>query len=418
MKRRKGQLLVGAILLMAVLAIILPIMVMYVQNEAKWSVKQGQNTNAFQLAEGALDRGYQKVMESTQTWRAVLAGQVLPGMNFDISYTDLSGGTYAVSVTSGPGEQEVTIIGVGRDKMNKEVRALKGVYVNSMMDDVSIAAAKGVTMNGNNIEVEWGAVSSPQAINILTKTHPSYWSAAGIDLDTNGTAHPNDDANNWWWHSYYTELPPMPSVDFAAYKSSAIDSGNDPCGNAYYQPGNWSTNCNSSTGKTYYIEGNWTGFKSAIVGNIIVMGNFTFSNGAQPTLGSYTATVPPTAWKQYCNDWAYYRTEYDPALPIATPACFGDIDNGYRPTGLTKSINPAIHGFMYVGGNLTLPNGGGSSDLLHGAIIVNGNADINSNSHCKVYYDASVASNILTTNIYLVRQSWQDTTTPWPATLP
>ena len=419
MKKREGQLLMGAIILVAVLAIILPVLVMYVQNETKWSVKQGQNTNAFQLAEGALERGYQKVIESTQTWAAVQTGQALTGMSLNSSFTDLAGGSYAISVTSGPNLGEVTIIGVGRDKMNKETRALKAVYANSLMSDVSIAAAKGVTMNGNNIEVEWGAISSPRAISILTKSHPSYWSAAGIDKDIDGPGGNNCDSPNcWWWHSYYTALPPMPAISFSDYKSSAIAAGNDPCGHAYYQPGNWSTNCDSLNGKTYYIEGNWTEFKSAIKGNIIVMGNFTFKNGnSQNTGGSYNATVPPEAWKQYCNDWSYYRTNFDPTLPVATPACFGNIDTSYRPS-LVKSVNPAIHGFVYVGGDLTLPNGGGSDDLLHGAIVVNGNADINSNSHCKVYYDPDIAAAIITTNVNLVRQSWQDTTTSWPATLP
>ena len=67
MKNRKAQVLLGVIVLLVVLAILIPTMVKYVQHEAKWSVKQGQNTNAFQLAEAAVDRGYQKIAESTAT---------------------------------------------------------------------------------------------------------------------------------------------------------------------------------------------------------------------------------------------------------------------------------------------------------------------------------------------------------------
>ncbi|OGS12691.1 MAG: hypothetical protein A2234_03045 [Elusimicrobia bacterium RIFOXYA2_FULL_58_8] len=420
MRKRHGQLLVGAILLVAVLAIIIPVMVMYVQNEAKWSVKQGQNTNAFQLAEGAVDRGYQKVIESTQTWKQIQDGQAIPCMSFNCSFTDLSGGTYAVSVTSGPNSGEVTIVGVGRDKMNKEVRALRAVYANQILNNISIQADNGVSMNGNNIQVEWGAVSSPKTISILSKTYPSYWSAASIDKDTNGSTPQNCDSPDcWWWHSYYTALPPTPTVDFAAYKSSAIASGNDPCGRAYYQPGNFSSNCTSLTGKPYYIEGNWTSFRSAIIGSVIVRGNLSFHNGGNPQVGAYAATVPPAAWKQYCNStaWAYYRATYD-SVPPASPPCFGNINYSYNATGVTKVINPGVHGFMYVGGNLTLPNGGGCSDLLHGSMIVAGIADIGSNSHCRIYYDPVVAINILTANLNLVRQSWQDVTTAWPAALP
>ncbi len=418
MKNRKGQFLVGVLVLLAVLAIIVPVMVKYIQNEALWSEKQAENTNAFQLAEAAVDRGYQKVCESTTTWNNIKKGLPIAGFNFDTVYTDMSGGTYTISITSGPLTQQVTILAVGQDRYKKEPRALKVIYGNSVMDDVSIAAAEGVAMNGSNIQVEWGAVTSPNAVSILTKTHPSFWSAAGIDKDTNGAAPPNCDAPNcWWWHSYDSNLPPMPQIDFSAYKSSAIAEGTDPCGNAYYQPGNFSNNCDSLNGNTYYIEGSWTGFRSAIVGNIIVLGNFTFSNGSQHTVGFYNAAVPPTAWKQYCNDWGYYQDNYDPSVPDS-PVCFGNINNSTQRTGLTKSINPAIHGFMYVGGDMTLPNGGGSDDLVHGAVIVNGNANINSNSHCKVYYDPSVAADILTTKIYLTRVSWLDSTQKWPSTLP
>jgi len=250
----------------------------------------------------------------------------------------------------------------------------------------------------------------------LTKSHPSYWSAAAIDKDTNGGDQENcDKPNCWWWHSYYTALPPMPKISPASYRQAAKDAGTDPCGNLYYQSGSYSGNCDSLNGKTYFVEGNWTGFRSAIIGNIYVMGNFTFKNGSQGTVGAYNAKLPPEAWKQYCNDWAYYRSEFDSAPP-ASPACFGSLNNSYRTTGITIPIDPAIHGFLYVGGNLTLPNGGGSDDLLHGVIMVMGIADINSNSHCRIYYDPEVAASIMTTNITLSRQSWQDTTAQW--TLP
>ncbi|HBA59747.1 MAG TPA: hypothetical protein DCZ92_02770 [Elusimicrobia bacterium] len=437
MKNRNGQIMVGVIALLVVLAILIPAMVKYVQNESKWSMKETQNTNAFQLAEAAVDRAYQKIVESTSTWTALKNGQTQAGYRFDTGYSDILSGTYAISITSGPLTQQVTITAIGRDKQNKETRALKVVYGNAVLSDISIAAAKGIAMSGNNIDVEWGAVSSPKEVNMYSKKYPSYWSAAGIKngasyVDTNGASPPNCDSPKcWWWHSYYTKLPPMPVLDFEAYKSSAIAAGNDACGNAYYKNGSYDKNnftdkvgpnyCNSTGGQTYYVTGNWSDFKQAVAGNIIVRGNLTFSNGNQRTIASYNATIPPAAWKQYCGSdgtpWTHYTTDYDPAL-AATPVCFGNINNSYRASGITKGISPAIHGFMYVGGDLTLPNGGGSSDLLHGSIVVDGNANISSNSNCKIYYDPDVASNVMTTNVVLIRQSWQDTTTVWPAALP
>lgn len=410
MKKSKGQILVGAILLLVVLAILIPAMVNYVKHETGQSEKERQNNNAFQLAEAAVDRGYQKIAESTTTWNRLMRGTIPAGFNFDTSYTELPGGAYTISICSGPSTQQTTITGIGRDKRNKEIRALKVVFTNAIMADTSIASASGVTMNGNNIEVEWGAVSSPRAVSILTKLHPSFYSASSIDKDTNGSQIPNDDPYKWWWHSYYTALPPMPSIDFQSYIDSATADGK-------YYAGDYNFTANDTTGRTYYIGGNTAGFASAISGNIIVRGNFDFSNGKQATIGAYDAVVPTQAWKQYCNDWAYYRANFDPTPP-ASPACFGNINNGYRAYGKTFSISPAIKGLLYVGGNLTLPNGGGSSALLHGVIIVNGNADISSNSNCKIYYDPNAAATIRTTRVYLVRSSWVNSSSTWPSGLP
>lgn len=417
MRRRRGQLLVPALLLLLVLAIIIPIMVFYVQNEARWSAKQGQNTNAFQLAEAAVERGYQKVTESTTTWAAIQAGQTLAGFNLDTPYNDLGSGSYAVSITKGSDPQTVAIIGIGRDSNLKEVRALEVVYVNSLVDgSVGIIAAGGVAMSGANVNVEWGSIVSPKTISIGSKKHPYYWSASSIDLDANGPTPPNcDQPNCWWWRSYDSQIPPMPSIDFGAYQSSAAASLTDSCGNSYYRDGSYDkhtfNNCTDTGGHTYYVTGNWDDFKSAVAGNIIVLGNLNFANGGQATLPAYNAQIPSTAWRQYCNDWATYKSNYDPGTPYSS--CPSP-SSGYAPASLTKSIDPAIHGLVYVGGDLTIPNGGGNSDLIHGVFIVQGAADINANSHAHVYYDSLIAANIQTTVILLTRQSWKDVVRQWP----
>ncbi len=418
MRKKKGQLLVVTLLLLLILATIIPVMVLYVQSEARWSVKQGQNTNAFQLAEAAVDRGYQKITESTTTWGSVQAGQQLSGFHLDTAYTDLSGGSYAISVTSGPGLQTATIIGIGRDKNLKEVRALQVIFTNSLVSgNTGIAAANGVLMSGSNVEVEWGSIMSPKSITIGSKVHPSYWSAGSIDLDANGPTPPNCDAPScWWWHSYNSQIPPIPSIDFGFYQSSAAASGTSPCGKAYYINGSTSGGCSDHTGHSFYITGNWTSFDGDIVGNVIVLGNLSFRNGSLSTLSSYPATVPPQAWQQYCHDWGSYQA-YD-ANANGKPPCFGSLNNTYRASNVTYAVSPAVHGLMYIGGNLTLPNGGGNSDILHGVIIVQGTADITTNSHGHIYYDPAFASNIQTTIILLSRQSWKDIVQPWPGGLP
>jgi type II secretory pathway pseudopilin PulG len=435
MSRNRGQILVVVIILMMVLAIIVPAMVLYIQNEAKWSVKQGQNSNAFQLAEAAIDRGYQKITESTGVWKSLQNGSPIQDFHFDRAYSELPGGSYTVAVTSGPGTQSATVIGIGRDKKQKEVRALKVVFSASATGNSAIEAANGVTMSGSNVDVEWGAIMSPKTINVGTKDHPSYYSASSIII--NGTTYgPTDqhcdNPNCWWWKSYYSGVPPMPPIDFGFYQSSAAASGNTACtmgsGKSaftlpyyYTGPADLDGSCTDLTGKTFYVTTNWNNFDGAVIGNVIVLGSLSFQNGKLNTLAAYDAAVPATAWKNYCSDlnssaaWTVYQT-YD-ANASGKSACFGSLNNTYQAANVKYNISPCVHGFMYVGGNLSLPTGGGNSGVLHGVIVVNGSADINANSHGRIYYDDSVASNIVMTKLVLARQSWQDVVVPWPAGL-
>jgi hypothetical protein len=204
----------------------------------------------------------------------------------------------------------------------------------------------------------------------------------------------------------------MPNIDFGFYRSSASSSGTDSCGNNYLQTTSPYTNqCDDSRGNTYFITGDWTGFKSAIVGNVIVLGNLNFQNGKASTLGTYAAKVPPQAWKQYCNDWSDYQA-WD-AYAVGKPACFGNLSTNYNASGVTLNISPEIHGFVYVGGDLNIPNGGGNSDLVHGSLIIQGNANINSGSATRIWYDPDIVSNIVATTINLNRVSWFEIQQPW-----
>src|SRR5579859_1920263 len=107
MRQQKGQVLVAAILLLMVITILIPVMVGYVQNESKWSVKEKENTTAFHLAEGSIDKAYQYVTSSTTTWKSIQNGNIQTGYAFDTAYTDMSGGSYTISISSGPGTQMV-----------------------------------------------------------------------------------------------------------------------------------------------------------------------------------------------------------------------------------------------------------------------------------------------------------------------
>src|SRR5262249_37922343 len=111
MRKTSGQVILGAIVLLLVLAILVPALIVYVQNESKWTVKEQRTTRAFQLAESAVERGFQQVIQSTTVWASIQAGSTLSNYNFDYSYTDLPGGTYEIRVTSS-GTQGAAITGI------------------------------------------------------------------------------------------------------------------------------------------------------------------------------------------------------------------------------------------------------------------------------------------------------------------
>ncbi len=446
MIKKKGQIMIGAILLLVILAVLVPAMVRYVQNEARWSTKQGQNSNAFQLAEAALDRGYQKVTESTNTWVTIQAGTQLTGFKFDTSYTELSGGSYAISITSGPGSQVVTIVGVGRDKNQKEVRALQAVYANSPLGANAIQSGNTLSLSGSN-EVEWGSVVSANQITIPVATnHPQFYSAANIvGKDSNGSTPPNTDSVQWY--SYYSAIPPAPYIDFDFYKSSAIatgtcisesaadqalgctNSGISACGASGWSGGgdhDCSTGAASKACKGYawYINCPTNGItitsnnNSWLTGTMIVIGNLTVQ--ASAASGTESPKLPQIAWKQYGNDWAYYLTNFgngcSPAENTVVPSFPGLTSSHLSPVACTKTLsNVLLHGFLYVSGNASFQSGG-VARVIGGAYIV-GSTSVAAGGYI-VYSDPLVSQNLITTRLVLSRASWQDSLLGWPPALP
>lgn len=426
-----GQVLPLAIMLLLVLLVMVPLMVVYTQTEAKWSVKEAQSTQAMHLAEAGIEKGYLKISISTLTWVALQAGgasasAALTNYNFDKDYSDVSGGTYAISITSGPGTQQATITSVGRSLLKKETRAIKAVYSNSPLGGISIFAGKGAQIGGG-VNVEWGGIASPYSIDSGGRNHPQFWSASSVigkDTDPNP---PNCDSPNCCqWHSYYSGLPPAPTLDLNFYASSAAASNcaglslspgvATPVGSCYYAVSQTDIKGSPNTqGQTIFINGDATIKQPGvdIVGNLLVTGNLNLPNGVWGT-GSHTMSIPSDAWKQYCNDWAVYQG-YD----AGAPASFPGLSSSYAPVGLTKAGTgkTAVYGLLYVGGNFGGAGGGGQADI-YGALYSVGSSSETSNSGVTFYYDAAAASNLQTTAIILNRVSWQDSLQAWPSGLP
>ncbi len=403
--------LVIVLLILVVAITLVPLIVLYTQSESKWSVKQGQTTRAFHLAEAALERGYLEITSSTETWDNVQKGQNIAGYRFDVDYTDLDGGDYAIWIGSGSGTQTALIIGIGRDTNKKEVRTLESLYSKLSFGNVAIQANNGVSITGNNFEVEWGAILTPKSITANGRTYPQFWSATSIDLDSNGSTPPNCDTPNCCqWHSYSTNIPPLPTIDLDFYRSSASAAGTGPCGSYYSSASRSMSSCVDLSGNAYYTAGDLTmSNNNHIIGDLIVTGNLNLPNGNYGN-GNETISVPQEAWKQYCQDWSHYQT-FDGGAASSWPGVTSTYKSASTLTysGISKAF---LHGLLYVGGDITQSGGGGNGDII-GAAIVGGAANLGANSHATIWYNSDVAAAMHTSTLVLGRQTWQEIS--WPS---
>jgi hypothetical protein len=429
MKNRKGQILVGVLVMLVVLAILVPTMVKYVRNESSWSEKQRQNSNAFQLAEAAVDRGYRKIAESTSTWKEIQDGIPQPGFMFDQPYDDLEGGTYAISISSGPDTNQATILAVGRDKQNKETRALKVIYAKGTVD--SAMYANGIDVRGN-VDVQWGPMKSRGNL-MLSGSPPSYPRKYAVGSITGWAGRsPCTDNREFWAYNCPPGVPPPPKVDIKGYEDMAKATkcpvswagGASPAGSCYW-PGDVSFNGPSMLGTTssttIYAHGKITLQNSFFIGSVISDSDVIFKGGGKgeytiPTAGMpapFTGGIPAKAWMEYQKiDTAALNEFYGDNGFKTLSGTFEFTSGGGTPAKKdgVKNVNPTVRGLVYVGNVLDASGGG----VVHGVIMCPKGISGLSGS-LSVFYDNNVASAIMTADSYPTRILWQDSRQPWPA---
>lgn len=410
LRRPDGQVLVGVLLLLLLMTIMVPLLVLYTQREARWTEKENQSTTAFHLAEAGIEKGFRVLTTSTKTWEDLTSlGTPISGFQFDAAYADVAGGSYAVSITSGPQKRQATVISVGRDRRGKEVRSLKVVYGQNTLDDVALHSVNGVRVGGGTV-VHWGSIISNNPLVTDSRTSPQFHTSSSIDVDANGNAPANCDSPGCCqWFSYATDIPPAPKIDINLYRSSAQATS------TYYSTAQSWSNEVYTGGGTVFVENNLTIGSPGIeiLGNLIVTGNLSTSSGNWGK-GSATIPVPQTAWRQYCNNWSSYRSTFDGSAPASFPG----LDSSYlSSSGLTYTPSPsnkfAVRGFLYVGGNFSISGGGGGS-YIHGAMFVQGFSTMTASSGVTLFYNEEAAANIKTTSVILSRVSWQDSMYAWP----
>ena len=471
MTEGRGQVLVGVILVLMALLIMVPALVQWVQNESRISVKDQKASLAFNLAEAAVDRGYWKIKSSTSTCDMAMNGVALAGYDFDAVYTDVPGGSYRISISS-VGTKTVMIIGEGRDKSNKEVRAISAVYRNQTI--YSPLLTGGNMTWKKRLGVFWGSVMSQGNItldNVLAGIYyPRKYSkgvvtgSATDPRDINGLDPPNTGGNEWW--SDYQYVPELPILDFAVLRASAAAthtlnvygckgganytdpatgnvlagaapwdlrsacSGGNPHTEHFGNPWNHpkSPRYQPNTDYVWYYDGNLrlTGRVNVGVpvnqscgsrGMLIVRGNLIVDT---PGEYNYTGPVPATAWEDHkrltktTND-SSASGQYPADIGLNTSTGIFNFGTDTWAGGYYTTVG--MRGFTYVGGNMTITNPDGYMDF-NGAVWVQGDViatGASATAYCGIFYDDTLS--VPSLNVILFRQSWQETrpsTQAWP----
>ncbi len=424
---QSGQILAGVVMIVLVLLIITPAMVAWVQQDTKMSVKDRKTTASFNYAEAGIDRAYWKLKSSTSTWANARNGIPLAGYAFDQSYSDIPGGVYRISITSGPVADGVTVISEGRDNQGREKRAIQVTYLNSTIPGAIISGA-GIASSGQSI-AHWGPLLAMSNITLSGTSANRYFprklskqaviGTGGNPRDTNGLTPPNTD-NVEWWSAY--DVPELPIFDFAALRSSAAATNTLNCnggvggGGGLIPCGSSCVNCSvndlyrddrAMNDAVWYWDNNvsWAG-QNGIRGTVIVRGNLSIA-GAD-SYNPPAVHVPAAAWNEY--------QKFDTAATNQYPADTGNRSNastynigscGLTCEGAPSGSDVGLYGFMYVGGNINMT---GDSDVYGAIWVQSGWAG---GGNVMVFYNDNLVLPQL--NVTLSRTSWQEIS-PRPGT--
>ncbi|OGF55361.1 MAG: hypothetical protein A2452_02660 [Candidatus Firestonebacteria bacterium RIFOXYC2_FULL_39_67] len=415
--KNEGNVLMIVFLIIAAFGIMIPSIVNFVKNEARWSVKERKQTEAFHLAEAAHDRGHWKLCESTANWTTIVSGATIAGYANDVVYSDVSGGYYKINIYR-ISATSVGILATAKDSAGAEFRAIRAIY-----SKVSVAAAVQAPSfaSSGNCTVWWGPLYSMGNIDLGSGASNNYYprkmargsiSGAGTlgDRDTSVSI-PNTDPGTkkeWWSYNTYP-VPDMPTVDTAYYKAQAITAG------TYYTTANYDFGDPvDAAPKIRYCEAGCKikGNSTFMQGYLIVFGDCELTAKGS---GSYSTLPPSEGWKEYVKNVPTDSTTSTIGDTTAQDQYPGD--GGYQTvkaytigSGLYGggNKNVAFKGFIYCTGSFS----SGANTVMHGAVVIStggafggGGAELWFDSTISVQTSSSVAGS---------RQSWvEEVATPF-----
>lgn len=410
----KGQTIVAAIALIAVFAILIPVLIFTLQNETKQTIKEKKTTSAFHAAEAGIDRAKWKLNETSYNWNTIINGGSFPGYTgttpYDVypdTFSDKPNSQYKVNILKNGPAAEVVIRSIGRDITNNEVRALEVVLVQNKID--SVLVVDGYIDWRPNLNIHWGpAVSYTSiALNNSSPHYPRKFSASMISPLDSDPAPLNTDNKEYW---AFQDLGDKPRVDLGYYanlaKQSRVPIGlgtdrikkvcgsgdpvADPLGSGYFTEGiKFSGNYNFSNSTSVIYSKGKIDFqaRSFVDAQAIIAENEMDINGSNNNV-AYLATVPPNAYLEYM------------AMPIA-----------YAFPGASSTTciinNCVAHGLLYCGNSFTNASGNGS---LCGVLMVKENASVNTTT---IYYDQNIATNIRLIKAGFRQKYWKEITAQW-----
>jgi len=265
MTSQKGSTLVGALMVMVLMGLLLPVMVRWNQNNARMSVKQQRSATALSLAEAGIERGLMRAKTAATNMgdlRALINANapLLDGYRFDRTYRDPgTRGSYRVSIQNGAGPLDIVIIAEGRDPSTQEIRSLRAQYRHQAVP-AAVISHNDLRLGGNGV-VNWGPIFSRGRINYLPLSNadtagfnPYPRKIAGLwvegpaenpafprppkvskeqllrDRQTPNNPNPLSVPNEGHdWYSASQKIPDLPILDFAALRQSAVNSNTLNC---------------------------------------------------------------------------------------------------------------------------------------------------------------------------------------------
>lgn len=232
-RKQSGNLLLGVVIIILLVAIGLPPILQWIWQESKMTVKSAKSMRSLTLAEQCQEDLLDRMNKDLVFWNSCLNGNVPAGYRNDVVTTDVSGGTYKINLATGPEPGQVTAWVSAR--FATEGATLKAVFSQRYVEQPVEAPG---TWWWDDIPaatpyIHWGPLRGDHwamaSVTHLARHYPRLitWGRLGwpVPVDNNPAA-PNTDGLSWW--AFDASANPFisggPLIDTGYYREKAMNS--------------------------------------------------------------------------------------------------------------------------------------------------------------------------------------------------